>query len=98
MKFQYISKSIHKNFNFKIIYDLGTNSKDMYPLSEETIPNLVKNTLFNVLYRSANGLLDPFETFLKEFSKKNCHKMHHIATDFNLNLLDHENYKKCKNF
>ena len=46
-----------------------------------------KNSLFNAVYRSPNGKIEPFEDFLKIlFNKnKNPNKNYHIAGDFNLN-------------
>ena len=42
------------------------------------------------------GLVEPLEKFLNEiFNKTNkSNKMFHIAGDFNLNVLDHDNCKK----
>ena len=84
-----VSIYIHKNVSFNI-------RKILESLSVEITSNTVRNTLFNVLYRPSNGLIDPFETFLKEiFSKtKNPNKMYHIANDFN--FLDHESCKKVQ--
>ena len=59
-----------------------------------------RNTLFNVVYRPPNGKIEPFENFLKIiFNKnKNSNKKYHIAGDFNLNLLDHDENKKVTFF
>ena len=59
-----------------------------------------RNTLFNVVYRPPNGETEPFENFIKIlFNKnKNSNKNYHIAEDFNLNLLDHDNNKKVQDF
>ena len=42
------------------------------------------------------GLVEPLEKFWNEiFNKTNkSNKMFHIASDFNLNVLDHDNCKK----
>ena len=44
------------------------------------------------------GFQEPLEKFLNEiFNKTNkSNKMFHIASDFNLNVLDHDNCKKKK--
>ena len=60
----------------------------MKSLPVEIISNAVRNALFNILYRPPNGLIDLFESFLKEIFISN--KMYHISGDFNL---DHENFK-----
>ena len=59
-----------------------------------------RNTLINVLYRPPNGQTELFEKFLKKVSgiTKNSNKVHHIARDFNLNLLDPENSRKIQDF
>ena len=58
------------------------------------------NTLINILYRSPNGQIELFEKFLRYVFNiiTDSNKMHHIATDFNLNLLDYENSRKVKDF
>ena len=59
-----------------------------------------RSTLFNVVYRPPNGKIEPFENFLKIlFDKtKNSSKNYHIAGDFNVNLLDHDEIKKIQDF
>ena len=59
-----------------------------------------RNTLINVLYRPPNGQTKSFENILKNvFSiTKNSNKLHHIAGDFNLNILDYENSRKLQDF
>ena len=56
------------------------------------------NTLINVLYRPPNGETESFAKILNNvFSiTKNSNKVHHIAGDFKLNLLDHENSRKVQ--
>lgn len=97
-----LSIYIHKHFWFKIRHDLSINCKIEESLSVEITFHTVQKTLFNVLYRLPNGtLVDPFETFFwKKFLVKQkiptiCYT---VAGDFNLNLLDHENYKKVQYF
>ena len=66
-----VSIYIDQNFSFKIRHDLTINCKDVESLSVEFITNLVRNTLFDVLYRPPNGHIDPFESFVKDiFNKK----------------------------
>ena len=54
-------------------------------------------TLINASCRLPNGLMLPFENFLKDvFNKtKNSHKIFHMAGDFNKNFFD---YEKCEKF
>ena len=54
----------------------------------------------NVLYRPPNGQFETFESFLTNFlvKTKNLNKNIHIAGDFNLNLLDHDNNKKVQTY
>ena len=58
------------------------------------------NISINVLHRSPKGLTEPFEKFLNcIFHKtKKSNKNFHIAEDFDLNVLDHDNCKKVENF
>ena len=86
----YINKSLH----FKLRPDLSINSRDVESLSIEILFFKDQNTLINVLYRPLKGVIEPFERFLKEISKKtkNNLKPFHIAGDFNLNILEHD---KC---
>ena len=81
---------VHKSLIFKIRHRLNINCKDVESVSIEVISNTVQNTLFTVLYKPPNSLIDPFESFFKKaFSKtKNATEMYHVAGDFNLNLLD----------
>ena len=53
-----------------------------------------------VLCRPLKILTGPFEKFLDcTFHKtKKSNKKFHIAGDFNLNVLDHDNCKKVQNF
>ena len=80
------------------IYDLSINRKDVESLCIELLFENKRNTLINVLYRPPNGQTESFEKLLKNvFSiTKNSNKVHHIAGDFNLNLLDHENSRKVQ--
>ena len=59
-----------------------------------------RNTLFNDVYRPPNGKIEPFENFLKIVcnKNKNSNENNHIAGDFNLNLLDHDQNKKVSDF
>ena len=59
-----------------------------------------KSKHVNVLYRPRKRLTEPFEKFLNcIFHKtKRSNKKFHIAGDFNLNVLDHDNCKKVLNF
>ena len=85
---------------FQIKDNLSINCKGMKFLFVEFLFENRCNTLINVLCRRPNGQIKSFEKFLKySFSKtKNSNKVHHIAGDFNLNLLDHENSRKVRDF
>ena len=63
----------------------------------ELLHDKKKNTLFNVLYRPPNGQIETFENFLRHLLLLNYNKNFHIAGDFNLNLLDHNENKKMQN-
>ena len=91
---------IHKDFEFKIRNDLSINCKDAESLGVELLHDKKKNTLFNVLYRPPNGQIETFENFWRHLfhENKNSNKNFHIAGDFNLNLLDHNENKKVQNF
>ena len=95
-----VSIYIHKDFEFKIRNDLSINCKDVESLGVELLHDKTKNTLFNVLYRPPNGQIETFENFLRHLfhENKNSNKNFHIAGDFNLNLLDHNENKKVQNF
>ena len=95
-----VSVYIHQNFKFKIRNDLSINSKDIESIVVELLHEKRTNTLFNVVYSSPNGKIEPFENFLKIFfnKNKNSNKNCHIAGDFNLNLLDHDKNKKVRDF
>ena len=95
-----VSVYIHKNFELKIRNDLSINSKDIESIGVELLYEKRRNTLFNVIYRSPNDKIEPFENFLKIlFNKsKNSNKNYHIAGDFYLNLLDHDKNKKVRDF
>ena len=58
------------------------------------------NILINILYRPPNGQTESFEKIFKNVFciTKNSKKVHHIAGDFNLNLLDHENSRTVQDF
>ena len=66
----------------------------------ELLHDKKKNTLFNVLYRPPNGRIQTFENFLRHLfhETNNSNKHFHIAGDFNLNLLDHNENKKVQTF
>ena len=85
---------------FQIKDNLSINCKGMKFLSVELLFENKCNTLINVLYRQPNSQIKLFEKFLTySFSiTKNSNKVHHIAGDFNLNLLDHENSRKVRDF
>ena len=85
---------------FQIKDNLSINCKGMKFLSVELLFENKCNTLINVLYRRPNSQIKLFEKFLTySFSiTKNSNKVHHIAGDFNLNLLDHENSRKVRDF
>ena len=73
---------------------------DIESLSVEVLFDKNCNTIFNVLYRSPNGQIEPFENHLMDiFNKtKESFNTHHIAGDFNLNILDHNKCKKVQDF
>ena len=58
------------------------------------------NTLVIFLHRPPNGQIESFEIFLKNIFSltKSSNKVHLIAQQFNLNLLDHENSRKVQDF
>ena len=87
-----------KVLNFKIKDDLSINCKDVESLCIELLFENKSNTLINVLYRPPNGETESFAKILNNvFSiTKNSNKVHHIAGDFKLNLLDHENSRKVQ--
>ena len=95
-----VSIYINKSLNLKLRPDLSINSQDVESLSIEILFFKDQNTLINVLYRPLKGVIEPFERFLKEISKKtkNNLKPFHIAGDFNLNILDHDKCSKVHNF
>lgn len=80
--------------------DLSINSIVVEPFSIELSCDKKRNTLINVLYRSLMGLVEPLEKFLNEIVNKTnkSNKMFHIAVEFNLNVLDHDNYKNYRIF
>ena len=93
-----VSIYIHNSLNFISRPDLSINCDDIESLTLETISDNTRNTLVNVLYRPPNGQFKTFESFLTNFlvKTKNSNKTIHIAGDFNLNLLDHDNNKKVQ--
>ena len=95
-----VSIYIQKDFEFKIRNDLSINCKDVESIGVELLHDKKKNTLFNVLYRPPNGQIETFENFLRHLfhENKNSNKNFHIAGDFNLNLLYHNENKKVQNF
>ena len=78
----------------KVLSNLCINSVDIESLDNK------RSTFVNVLYRPANGKIEPFVTFLVKplSSVQSANKDLHIAGDFNLNLLDHESNKKVHGF
>ena len=95
-----VSIYIHNLLNFKLRPDLSINSFDVESLSVELLCKKKKSALISVLYRPPKGLLEPLDKFLNEiFNKtKKSNKNFHISGDFNLNVLDHDNYKKVQSF
>ena len=95
-----VSIYIKHSINFTPRPDLSINNTDVESISIELLCKKNRNTLINVLYRPPKGLTEPFEKFLNcifhETTKSN--KKFHIAGDFNLNVLDHDNCKKVQNF
>ena len=86
--------------NFKIQDDLSINCKDVESLWIERLFENQRNTRINVLYRPPNDQTESFEKFFKNAFTitKNSNKVRHIAGDFNLHLLDHENRRKVQDF
>ena len=80
--------------------DLSVNNKDIESLMLDILSDKTHNALVNVLYKLLAGQYKQFENFLTAlFSRtKTCNKDIHIAGDFNLNLIDHNENKKCKIF
>ena len=95
-----VSIHIKDSVNFRPRPDLSINSTDVESISIELLCNKNRNTLVNVLYGPPKGLAEPFKKFLNcIFHKtKKSNKKLHIAVDFNLNVLDHDNCKKVQNF
>ena len=95
-----LSIYIKDSINLKPRPDLSINNTDEESISIERLCKKNGNTLINVLYRPPKGLTEPFEKFLNcIFHKtKKSYKKFHIAGDFNLNVLDHDNCKKVQNF
>ena len=95
-----VSIYIHNSLNFISRPDLSINCDDIGSLTLEIISDNTWNTLVNVLYRSPNGQFETFESFLTNLlvKTKNSNKNIHIAGDFNLNLLDHDNNKKVQTY
>ena len=91
-----VSIYIRNSLNFISRPDLSINCDDIESLNLEIISDNTRNTLVNVLYQPPNGQFETFESFLTNFlvKTKNSNKNIHIAGDFNLNLLDHDNNKK----
>ena len=91
---------IKKVLNFKIKNDLSINCKDAQFLRIELLFENKCSTLTNVLHRPPNGQTESFEKKIKNvFSiTKNPNKINHIARNFNLNLLGHENSRKLHDF
>ena len=95
-----VSIFIKDSINFKPRPDLSINNVNVESISIELLCNKNQNTLTNVLYRPPNGLADAFEKFLNCIFRKTkkSNKKFHITRDFNLNVLDHDNYKTVQNF
>ena len=95
-----VSIYIKKSINIKFRPDLGINSTDVELLSIELLCGKERNTLINVLLRPQKQQEEPFKTFLNDTFNKldKSNKMFHIAGDFNLNVLDHDNYKQVQSF
>ena len=95
-----VSIYIHKSLDFAVKPDLSINNNNIESLTIEILSNKKRNTLINALYRPPNGQIEPFENFLNNiFSKiKKLNKLFHIASDFNLNLLDHDANRKVQRF
>ena len=91
---------IRDSINFRPRPDLGINSTNVESISVELCCSKTWNTLINVLYRPPKGLAEPFENVLNcIFHKtKKSNRKFYIASDFNLNVLDHGNCKKVQNF
>ena len=91
----------HQSTNeFKIRNYLSINSDDAESISVEILFKNRKNTIFNVLYSQPEGQIEPLEKFLKEifYQIKKFNRQFHVAGDFNLNVLDHEIFRKVQQF
>ena len=91
----------HQSTNeFKIRNYLSINSDDAESISVEILFKNRKNTIFNVLYSQPEGQIEPLEKFLKEifYQIKKINRQFHVAGDFNLNVLDHEIFRKVQQF
>ena len=95
-----VSIYIHKSLDFTVKPDLSINDNDIESLTIEILSDKKRNTLINALYRPRNGQIESFKNFLNSiFSKiKKSNKLFHIAGGFNLNLLDHDTNRKCRDF
>ena len=74
---------------------MSINSNDVESISVELLFESRKNAIFNVLYRQPKVQIEPFETFSRI---KSPNKQFHVASDFNLNVLDYEICKKIQKF
>ena len=95
-----VSIYIKDSINIKPRPDLSINNTDVESISVELLWKKNPNISINVLHRSPKGLTEPFEKFPNWiFHKtKKSNKNFHIAEDFDLNVLDHDNCKKVQNF
>ena len=93
-----VSIYIHNSLNFISRPDLSINCDGIGSLTLEIISDNTRNTLVNVLYRPPNGQFETFESFLTNFLVKIKNSDIHIAGDFNINLLDHDNNEKVQTY
>ena len=94
-----VSVYIHKNMKFKIRNYLSINSKDIESVSAELLYEKRKNSLFNAVYKSPDGKIEPFEDFLKIKKAKTPIKIIILQEiSILINLLDHDRNKKVQDF
>ena len=91
---------VHESLCYTKRNDLCINCEAIESLSIELSNNDVKNIIFNIVYRPANGDLEVCENYFQSILSNNSirNKIVILAGDFNINVLDFEQNKKAQNF
>ena len=91
---------VHESLCYTKRNDLCINCEAIESLSIELSNNDVKNIIFNIVYRPANGDLEVCENYIQSILSNNSirNKIVILAGDFNINVLDFEQNKKAQNF